>query len=160
MFVLAFSALWNLWWKERHSLYLQQIVMIFPILKTLHTLFITANIALCADQFKWETANKYLIMGLISFETLFQTILLTNFFAIAKGWGIVRYYVLREEATHVTIVLGVVYLHFSAFFVTIELPTMNLIVKVSILFMNKYSLVLHCTWSSDRYLWCCKILSS
>jgi len=55
---------------------------------------------------------------------------LTNFFAIAKGWGIVRYYVLREEATHVTIVLGVVYLHYSALFVTIELPTINLIVKV------------------------------
>lgn len=129
MLVLAASAFWNLWYKERHSLYLQQIIMIFPILKTLHTLFITMNIALCYDQLKWETANKYLIMGLISFETLFQTILLTNFFAIAKGWGIVRYYVLREEATHVTIVLGVVYLHYSALFVTIELPTINLIVK-------------------------------
>ena len=136
MFVLATSAFWNLWWKERHSLYLQQIVMILPILKTLHTMFITVNIALCYDQLKWETANKYLIMGLISFETLFQTILLTNFLAIAKGWGIVRYYVLREEANHVIIVLGVVYLHFSAFFVTIELHKMNLVVKVSNL-MNK-----------------------
>lgn len=107
-------------------------MIVFPILKTLHTLVITANIGLCKDQETWETANKYLIMGLISFETLFQTILLTNFFAIAKGWGIVRFYVLREEATHVTIALGTVYLHYSAFFVTIELPTMNKIVRVSI----------------------------
>lgn len=36
---------------------------------------------------------------------------------------------LREEANHVIIVLGVVYLHFSAFFVTIELHKMNLVVK-------------------------------
>ena len=79
----------------------------------------------------WETANKYLIMGLISFETLFETILLTIFFILSKGWGIVRFYVLREEATHVTIALGVVYLHYSAFFVTIELPTLNKIVRVS-----------------------------
>jgi hypothetical protein len=69
-------------------------------------------------------------MGLISFETLFQTILLTNFLAIAKGWSIVRHYVLRDEATHVTIILGIVYLHFSAYFVTIELQTMNFVVKV------------------------------
>ena len=79
----------------------------------------------------WETANKYLIMGLISFETLYQTMLLTMFFVIAKGWGIVRFYVLREEATHVTIALGSVYLHYSAFFVTIELSTMNKVVRVS-----------------------------
>jgi hypothetical protein len=114
--------------------FIQQIFMIFPILKTLHTLVIATNIALCENQELWETANKYMIMGLISFETLFQTILITNFFALAKGWGIVRYYVLREEATHVTIVLGTVYLHYSAFFVTIELPTINIIVKVRRIF--------------------------
>lgn len=71
-------------------------------------------------------------MGLISFETLFQTVLLTMFFVIAKGWGVVRFYVFREEATHVTITLGTVYLHYSAFFVTIELPLMNKIVRVRI----------------------------
>jgi len=109
--------------------------MILPILKTLHTLFITVNIALCFDQVKWETANKYLIMGIISFETLFQTILLTSFLSIAKGWGIVRYYVLREEASNLTIALGLVYLHFSAFFVTIELPAINMVVKVGLLFL-------------------------
>lgn len=81
----------------------------------------------------WETANKYLIMGLISFETLFQTILLTMFFIISKGWGIIRFYVEREEATHVTIALGVVYLCYSAFFVTIELPSLNRVVKVFLL---------------------------
>ena len=70
-------------------------------------------------------------MGLISFETLFQTILLTLFFVIAKGWGVIRFYILREEATQVTIALGTVYLHYSAFFVTIELATMNTVVRVS-----------------------------
>jgi hypothetical protein len=45
--------------------------LVFPVLKTLHTVVITVNLALCADQELWETANKYLIMGLISFETLF-----------------------------------------------------------------------------------------
>lgn len=135
MVVLGFSGLWNLWLKQRHCLYLQQLIMILPILKTLHTLFITVNIALCFDQVKWETANKYLIMGIISFETLFQTILLTSFLSIAKGWGIVRYYVLREEASNLTIALGLVYLHFSAFFVTIELPAINMVVKVGLLFL-------------------------
>ena len=53
------------------------------------------------------------------------------FVVIAKGWGVIRFYVMREEATQVTIALGTVYLHYSAFFVTIELPTMNKIVRVS-----------------------------
>jgi hypothetical protein len=97
-------------------------------------------------------------MGLISFETLFQTILLTNFFAIAKGWGIVRFYVLREEATHVTIALGTVYLHYSAFFVTIELPTMNKIVRVSISCLISSSLVFYCFAASLNRLWTGQIL--
>lgn len=82
---------------------------------------------------------KYLIMGLISFETLFQTILLTVILVVSKvshcaltikGWGVVRFYVMREEATHVTVCLGTVYLCYSAFFVTIDIPLLNLFVKV------------------------------
>jgi hypothetical protein len=89
-------------------------------------------------------------MGLISFSTLFETILLTIFYVLAKGWGIIRFYVLREEATHVTIALGAVYLNYSAFFVTIELPALNRIVKVSLLgllifsFVVLYSHCIHC----------------
>ena len=71
MTVLGVTSFWNLWYKERHSKYLQKLLMVFPVLKTLHTLIITANVGLCNDQETWETANKYLIMGLISFETLF-----------------------------------------------------------------------------------------
>eukprot|EP00347_Sterkiella_histriomuscorum_P005892 403354876 len=85
--------------------------------------------SLCYDQTNWETANKYLIMGLISFETLFETVLLTIFLVLAKGWGIIRFYVMRDEATHVTVALGTVYLHYSAFFVTIEIPFLNKLVK-------------------------------
>ena len=89
--------------------------------------------SLCYDQDTWEAVNRYLIMGLISFETLFHTILLTGFFIIARGWGIVRDYITRKEATYVTVSLGVVYLNFSAFFVTIELSTINTLVRVSLL---------------------------
>jgi|LauGreDrversion4_2_1035121.scaffolds.fasta_scaffold890002_1 hypothetical protein len=92
-------------------------------------------------------------MGLISFETLFQTLLLTNFLSIAKGWGIVRFYILREEATHVTIALGTVYLHYSAFFVTIELPTMNKIVRVRNSVQNTFPIVLYCIATLRRYIW-------
>lgn len=131
MIVCCVFSFWTLHYKERQALFLQKILLAFPTLKALHTLIVTTNIALCSDQELWETANKYMIMGLISFETLFHTVLLTMFFVVAKGWGVVRFYVLREEATHVTIALGAVYLHYSAFFVTIELPTMNKVVKVS-----------------------------
>lgn len=94
----------------------------------------------------WETANKYLIMGLISFETLFQTTLLTTFFMLSRGLFIIRFTLEREEATHVTVALGAVYLHYSAFFITIELQTLNQIVKVrnftkfeDILILHRYS---------------------
>ena len=131
MIVLGVSSFWTLWHKEREAHYLQKLLLAFPVLKTLHTLIITANVSLCNDQETWETANRYLIMGLISFETLFQTILLTMFFIIARGWGIVREFITRKEATYVTVSLGIVYLNYSAFFVTIELNTMNIIIRVS-----------------------------
>jgi len=38
---------------------------------------------------------------------------------------------MRDEATHVTVALGTVYLHYSAFFVTIEIAFLNRIVKVN-----------------------------
>jgi hypothetical protein len=37
---------------------------------------------------------------------------------------------MREEATHVTVALGSVYLCYSAFFVTIEISFLNLLVRV------------------------------
>mmetsp|Transcript_16629 Transcript_16629/g.15928 ORF Transcript_16629/g.15928 Transcript_16629/m.15928 type:complete len:85 (+) Transcript_16629:456-710(+) len=40
---------------------------------------------------------------------------------------------MREEATHMTVALGTVYLLYSAFFVTIEIPLVNLFVKYCIL---------------------------
>lgn len=39
---------------------------------------------------------------------------------------------MREEATHVTVCLGSVYLCYSAFFVTIEIPVLNIFVKYAI----------------------------
>ena len=78
-------------------------------------------------------------MGLISFETLFQTILLTMFFIISRGWGVVREYITRKEATYITVSLGIVYFNFSAFFVTIELSTMNYIIRVSLITNLFYS---------------------
>jgi hypothetical protein len=49
MSVLGLFAFWTLWYKERQSMYLQKILVVLPILKTLHTLIITANIGLCQD---------------------------------------------------------------------------------------------------------------
>ena len=69
--MLAATALWNVWYKERQALFIQRIIPVFPMLKMMHTLAIATNITLCADQEYWETINKYLLMSLISFETLF-----------------------------------------------------------------------------------------
>jgi hypothetical protein len=92
---------------------------------------LATGITLCGDQELIDFASRYLIMMLISFETLFQTLYLTSFFAIALGWGIRRDYLVRDEATYITIGLGIVYLHQSAFFVTLEFKDMNMIIRVS-----------------------------
>jgi hypothetical protein len=54
---------------------------------------------------------------------------LTTFFAVAIGWGIRRDYLVRDEATYITIALGVVYLQQSAFFVTLDFKDMNMIIR-------------------------------
>lgn len=49
-----------------------------------------------------------------------------------QGWGVVRFILFREEATHITVTLGAVYLCYSAFFVTIEISTLNTVVRYTI----------------------------
>jgi len=64
------STIYNLWLKQDQCLYLQRMILIFPIFKLAHVVMITTNIQICENQEQWETANKYLIMGIISFQTL------------------------------------------------------------------------------------------
>jgi len=64
------SSVWNLWIKQEQCLYLQRMIVIFPVFKSIHVMIIATNIQLCENQVESETANKYLIMGLISFQTL------------------------------------------------------------------------------------------
>ena len=101
--VCLVTVFWNFWFRARYAMKIHSLIVLFPILKTVHTAIVTINIAICHDQLYWDSINKYLIMGLISFSTITQTIVLTILLVVSKGWGIVRFYVLREEATHVTV---------------------------------------------------------
>ena len=59
-------------------------MLIFPVFKTIHTIIVAANISLCTTEGIFEITNKYLVMGIISFETLLQTLLLTVIMVVTK----------------------------------------------------------------------------
>ena len=78
------SFAWTYHFKPDYAMYLQRLILIFPVFKTIHTLIVAVNVTICKEEEIWDITNKYLVMGIISFETLFQTMLLTIILMISK----------------------------------------------------------------------------
>ena len=110
-------------------MYPQKLLSIFPIFKIIECLLISLNIIFCSDPISFNTPNKYVIMIQISIATLFATMFLASLVLMSKGWSVTRFYVTRQEATQVTIVMGAIYLNYSAFFVTTDVLLLNKTVK-------------------------------
>lgn len=102
--------------KKQHALYLQRTLMLVPICKTLETLINGLFYNTCPWVSTIEPSVKYLDMARISIVTITYTVFLALLYIMSKGWNVVIFQLNRNQATYLTMIMGAVYLSYSAYF--------------------------------------------
>lgn len=111
---------------------LQKSMIMLPSLKCLEVFLDACFLSMCP----WygqpnESAIQYIQMARISVITICYTAFLAFFYVLAKGWGTTSVQLNRNQATNLTMIMGGVYLAYSAYFLSLDFAavymTMNII---------------------------------
>ena len=79
----------------------------------------------------WTGADiffRYVMMALISFTTIFQTVFIAMLMVLSNGWSLVRSELSREQTTRITILSGAIYLAYSAFYVSGDMSSIKYVI--------------------------------
>lgn len=141
---LTMSGIWFLiiigWWfhtfiyRKQHSLYLQRTLTIVPLCKIFETLIVGLFLNACPWISLQEPSEKYLDMARISIVTITYTILLAILFLMSKGWNTIAFQLSRNQATYLTMIMGAVYLTYSAYFLSSDFIGISQFMRVSFAF--------------------------
>lgn len=69
-------------------------------------------------------------MGRISTITICYTAYLAFFYMLAKGWGTTSVQLTRNQATNLTMIMGGVYLAYSAYFLSLDFTLVYTIMNI------------------------------
>ena len=69
-------------------------------------------------------------MALVTISTIYQTVNVAIIILISKGWLYVRSVLTKDDLSWLTMFMGMFYLTYSAMFVTANIPSMQLFIKV------------------------------
>lgn len=72
------------------------------------------------------------MMALVTVSTMYQTILIAYILMMSKGWKIVRHSLPRGDLSTFTLLMGSVYMTYSAYYVSINISSMKMFIGVSI----------------------------
>ena len=90
--------------------------MIIPVFKLLRVLAYGYYIGACPWQD--QMTARYLLMALVTISTIYQTVFAALLLLISKGWVIMRPFLSRENATTLTVLMGAIYLAYSAYYIS------------------------------------------
>jgi hypothetical protein len=79
--------------------------------------------------------DAYLRMGKVTCVTFSYTFLHAVFFMICRGWSTTSNTVDRNQATNLTMVMGLVYLIYSAYFLSSDMTGMVQIINIMLTFV-------------------------
>jgi len=69
-------------------------------------------------------------MALVTITTIFQTIHISIVVLLSKGWLYVRSVLTKNDLSGLTMLMGIVYISYSAMFVSANIANMQLFTKV------------------------------
>ena len=69
-------------------------------------------------------------MALVTLSTIYQTIFISILLLLSKGWSIARSSLARQDLSTITLMMGAIYLVYSAFYVSINIEGMKLFISV------------------------------
>jgi hypothetical protein len=91
-----------------------------------------------------------MIMILVTIATIYQTIVIALFLLISKGWNVSTMSVSRADMSSITLLMGAVYLTYSAYYVSINIEGLKIFIGVRLSNNNEITLVftlhtIHCS---------------
>jgi len=127
------------WKKSRYTTLLQKILIVLPILKLIDTLAYYLFLKQCPwATDKTEFTTKYLIMSLVTVSSIYQSIAIGIIMILSSGWSLLHYQMDRDYATKVTVFMGVIYLSYSAYYVSIPNSSFRIFMEVLIIVTYSY----------------------
>lgn len=64
-------------------------------------------------------------MALVTISTIYQTVFIALILLISKGWTVARNNLSRNDLSSITLLMGAVYLTYSAYYVSINIQGMK-----------------------------------
>lgn len=106
---------------KRHALYLQKVMLLFPFCKFCEVLVNGLFLNACpwVTDYGESSSEKYIEMARITVVTITNTIFLALFYLMSKGWNTTLFFITRNQATYLTMIMGGVYLAYSAYYLSI-----------------------------------------
>lgn len=77
-----------------------------------------------------DTSEKYLEMARISIITIVYTLMMALLYIMSKGWQTLMFQMTRDQATNITMIMGAVYLSYSAYFLSNDFSGISGFMKV------------------------------
>ena len=114
---------------------MQKILTFIPIFKGMEVLLYGLDYNKCPWVDEDIAPEAYLKMGKVTSVTFSYTFLHAFLYVLCKGWGLTVNSVDRNQATNVTMVMGLIYLMYSAYFLSIDFQGMMEFVDIVLAFV-------------------------
>ena len=117
---------------------LQKSLLLFPALKALEVILDGIWLDYCPWVGMDNSTYQYIQMAKISIITICYTVFVAIFYLLSKGWQLTVQQLNRNQATNLTMIMGAVYLLYSAYFLSVDFQSIYTIMSViiSILYLG------------------------
>lgn len=72
-----------------------------------------------------------MMMALVTISTIYQTVFIALILLVSKGWNVARNTLSRNDLSSITLLMGAVYLTYSAYYVSLNIAGMKIFIGVS-----------------------------
>ena len=72
-----------------------------------------------------------MMMAIVTISTIYQTVFVSLVLLLSKGWMVSRASLSRNDLSTITLLMGAVYLTYSAYYVSINIQGMKLFIGVT-----------------------------
>ena len=140
--ILVWWLFLNLYLQKQNVTLLQKMLTAIPILKFLSAV----SYYLFLKRSPWiddenEFFAKYLIMTLVTISSIYQSFIIGIVMVLSSGWSLLHFHMSRDYSTRVTVSMGITYLSYSAYYVSMPNSPFRVFMEWFITFI--YTVWLH-----------------
>eukprot|EP00349_Pseudokeronopsis_sp_Brazil_P010958 CAMPEP_0202978098 /NCGR_PEP_ID=MMETSP1396-20130829/84641_1 /ASSEMBLY_ACC=CAM_ASM_000872 /TAXON_ID= /ORGANISM="Pseudokeronopsis sp., Strain Brazil" /LENGTH=314 /DNA_ID=CAMNT_0049716967 /DNA_START=630 /DNA_END=1574 /DNA_ORIENTATION=- len=117
-------SVWTLY--DEQSFTLQRALLAIPTLKLMQVFIFGVYVGECP----WtnQIQARYMLMALVTIATIYQTVYVALLLLMSKGWNVSRNTLSRNDLSSITLLMGAVYLSYSAYYVSVNIQGMKMFI--------------------------------